>query len=269
MALHHIIPKFILRNFVINPERDKKEQEVMVYDRNKKEYSTEKIKTAYAIENFNSEETEKSLCNDYENKVAIIFNRVKNVVNNNGKEVILNNGEYKLLFRFFTIMWRRNNIHAKKYMPIIKELFSQNSEVFKKLFYDSLISTTNDDDQTIQKTIKNYSLIIVFNKTKTHFLLHNLYGTLTYLTQSDCFPKENDMPFAFMEPISPNLMFYLIYNNNSIDIDRKIYNIPIEIFDDEDFVIEHFIKGYIIPTSESFVVDESNKKIVKQMVDNI
>lgn len=32
MALHHIIPKFVLRNFCINPIANKNEQEIKIYD---------------------------------------------------------------------------------------------------------------------------------------------------------------------------------------------------------------------------------------------
>ena len=32
MALHHILPRFILKGFCINPNDDKKDQKIMIYD---------------------------------------------------------------------------------------------------------------------------------------------------------------------------------------------------------------------------------------------
>ena len=111
MALHHILPKFILRGFCINPNDDKKDHEIMIYDRKSGNLNIEKINTAYAKENFNSQKTEILLCEDYENNIARLFQRIKKRAVDNEKDVVLSNEEYRLLFRFFTIMWRRNDKH--------------------------------------------------------------------------------------------------------------------------------------------------------------
>ena len=55
MALHHILPRFILKGFCINPNDDKKDQKIMIYDRGSRKVNIEKINTAYAKENFNSQ----------------------------------------------------------------------------------------------------------------------------------------------------------------------------------------------------------------------
>ena len=59
----------------------------------------------YAIRDFNSPETEKYLAQNYESDIARIFQRVAENVKDCQKNIILSNAEYKLLFRFFVIMW--------------------------------------------------------------------------------------------------------------------------------------------------------------------
>lgn len=59
MSRDHIIPQFILRGFAINPTAAKSKQKIMIYDRKTKKIKTEKIADAYAIQDFNSPETEK------------------------------------------------------------------------------------------------------------------------------------------------------------------------------------------------------------------
>ena len=77
MALHHILPKFILRGFCINPNENKNNQEIMIYDRKSGILNKEKINTAYSKENFNSTKIETLLCKNYENDVARLFQRIK------------------------------------------------------------------------------------------------------------------------------------------------------------------------------------------------
>ena len=81
MALHHIIPKFILRNFCVNPDVDRKEQEIMIYDTKEDKLYKERFNFAYAIDDFNSDATEKKLC-EYEDKISNLFNRITHVVDN-------------------------------------------------------------------------------------------------------------------------------------------------------------------------------------------
>ena len=61
MPRDHIIPKFILRGFAINPEANKQNQKIMIYNRETKEIKIEKIADAYALRDFNSPELEKLL----------------------------------------------------------------------------------------------------------------------------------------------------------------------------------------------------------------
>jgi len=103
MPRDHIIPKFILRGFAINPSANKQNHRIMIYDRGAKQVKTEKIADAYAIRDFNSSETEKFLAQNYESNVAKIFQRISNNAKSNHSSVTLSNAEYKLLFRFFVI----------------------------------------------------------------------------------------------------------------------------------------------------------------------
>ena len=208
MPRDHIIPKFILRGFTINPTANKQNHKIMIYDRATKQVRTEKISDAYAIRDYNSPETEKFLAQEYESDVAKVFQRISDNTKNSQKSVILSNAEYKLLFRFFVIMWRRNNIqmdkakemgiqlentmrsffgnHYKEMLrPEYKDysfemMFDERIDAVRKAFYDKVIPDTTDDDPTVQKTIRFYLPVIVHNKSDIHFLLHNTYATLRY-----------------------------------------------------------------------------------------
>lgn len=264
MALHHIIPKFILRNFCVNPDADRKEQEIMIYDAKENKLHKERINFAYAIENFNSDETEKKLC-EYENKISNLFNRIKHVVDNNGPFVEFNDKEYKLLIKFFTIMWRRNSKHIKDNMQHLpedlKSLFYSNKELFTKLYYDLLINSVTDEDDVVIKTIDNYQPTIINNITDKSFLLHNTYATLRYMVKNGEQIQENDMPFCQIFPISKQLCLTL-WLNEWFDLKIKKYQIPIEEFDKTE-IVEYFIKGYIQENAISYIVDETNLKYVR------
>ena len=75
----NIIPKFILKGFAINPEVAPKNQAVLIYDVKRKETKRIKIVDAYQLENFNSDITEKHLAYKYENDVAKLFQRIKEI----------------------------------------------------------------------------------------------------------------------------------------------------------------------------------------------
>ena len=121
MSRDHIIPRFILRGFALDPTENKKHQKIMIYDKETKQLLVEEINDAYALEDFNSTETEQYLANKYESKVAKLFQRILETVNKNQKLMAFSESEYKLLIRFFVIMWRRNDIQLKK----AKEMASQ------------------------------------------------------------------------------------------------------------------------------------------------
>lgn len=292
MSRDHIIPKFILRGFAINPAANKQNHKIMIYDRETKQVRTEKISDAYALRDYNSPETEKYLAQKYESDVAKIFQRISDNATNNQKNVVLSNAEYKLLFRFFVIMWRRNNIQMDKAKEIgiqlenlmksifgnrykdmlrpeykdytFERMFDEKIDDARKAFYDKVIPETNDDDPTVQKTIKFYPPFIVHNKSKIHFLLHNTYATLRYFipkTQKEIY--DSDFPNIMLYPISHTLCFCMLLSENEVNISQDTFNIPIEVCDNDNFIKEHFIDGYITTTATSFVVDDTNIEFVK------
>ena len=292
MSRDHIIPQFILRGFAINPTANKQNHRIMIYDRATKQVHTEKIADAYAIRDFNSPETEKYLAHEYESGVAKIFQRIADNAANNQKNVILSNSEYKLLFRFFVIMWRRNNIQLDKakemgvqlenfmksifgerYQEMLKpeyknysfeRMFEERKDDLRTAFYDKVIPETTDDDPTVQKTIKYYPPFIVHNKSKIHFLLHNTYATLRYFV-----PKEQkeiydyDVPSIMIYPISNTLCFFMLRSEKEIDITKEEFTIPIEVWDKDEDIKQHLIDGYITQVATSFVVDDTNINFVK------
>lgn len=292
MSRDHIIPQFILRGFAINPTASKQNHRIMIYDRLTKQVHTEKIANAYAIRDFNSPETEKYLAHEYESGVAKIFQRIADNAANNQKSVVLSNAEYKLLFRFFVIMWRRNNIQldkakemgvqlenfmksifGKRYQEMLKpeykdysfeRMFEERKDDLRTAFYDKVIPETTDDDPTVQKTIKYYPPFIVHNKSKIHFLLHNTYATLRYFV-----PKEQkeiydyDVPSIMIYPISNTLCFCMLRSEKEIDITKEEFTVPIEVWDKDEDIKQHLIDGYITQVATSFVVDDTNINFVK------
>ncbi len=291
MALHHILPKFILRGFCINPNENKNNQEIMIYDRKSGILNKEKINTAYSKENFNSTKIETLLCKNYENDVARLFQRIKKRATDNEKDVMLSNKEYKLLFRFFTIMWRRNDIHminSKKMIVEFESIFSnilgndynkikteqykndslpeyfeKNEDIIRDVLYDKLILDTTDNDPTVLKTITNYYPIIVYNTSNIHFVLHNTYSTLNYYIPEDRMVSFLDIPRTIIEPISNNTCIFLILRENKIDLTNKAFKLKIERLSEDELIKQFFIDNYITPQATSFVVDDTNLKYVK------
>ena len=89
MSRDHIIPRFILKGFSINPAVNKKNQKIMIYDTSTAQVTTRKIVDAYAISDFNSPETEKYLAQEYESSVSKIFQRITENALKNCNSVIL------------------------------------------------------------------------------------------------------------------------------------------------------------------------------------
>jgi len=296
MPRDHIIPRFILKGFAINPTSKADNQKIMIYDKATSTVKTEKIADAYAIKDFNSPETEKFLAYEYENGVAKIFQRIKKKAINGDKSVSLSNDEYRLLFRFFVIMWRRNNIQIDKAKELsieientlkkmfgdnyknmlrpeykdvkIEDIFESKKDEISKIIYDKVIPETDDNDPTVQKTIKHYIPTIIYNKSKIHFILHNSYGTLIHFVPKGYKPDELDMPSFMIEPISNEFCFYLLFSYKEIDISKVNFEIPIEICDNDTDIKNRFINGYITPVATSFVVDETNKEFVIKLHNN-
>ena len=298
MSRDHIIPQFILRGFAINPTANKQNQKIMIYDKATKQVHTKKIADTYSLLNFNSPETEKYLANEYESKVAKIFQRVSKAASEKQQSISLSNKEYKLLFRFFVIMWRRNNIQLEKakemgiqlenmlkslfgnyYKEMLKPEYKDYS--FEKMFnekmgdvrialYDKVIPETKDDDPTVLKTIKHYSPFIVNNTSNIHFLLHNTYSTLRYMapkSQNEIYAE--DIPSIMIYPISKTLCFCMLLSEKEIDTDKEEFNISIEVWNNDENVKLHFIDGYITQTAKSFVVDETNIDLIKNSEDSL
>lgn len=292
MPRDHIIPKFILRGFAINPEANKQNQKIMIYNRETKEIKIEKIADAYALRDFNSPELEKLLAQEYESKVAKIFQRITDCALSNKKNITLSNSEYRLLFRFFVIMWRRNDIQIDKarkmcvelenmlkdifgesYYDMLKhefknitieDMFNEQKDEIMRIFYEKAISETNDDDPTVLKTIKYYQPFIVHNKSNINFLLHNTYATLRYFLQKNQQEVENsDIPSIMIYPISNKLCFCMLISEKEIDINKEYFNLSIETCDEDDKIKEFFIDGYITNTATSLVVDNTNVEFVK------
>ncbi len=296
MPRDHIIPQFILRGFAINPTANKQNLKLMIYDKETKQVHTEKIADAYAIRDFNSPETEKYLAQNYESDIARIFQRVAENVKDCQKNIILSNAEYKLLFRFFVIMWRRNDIQlgkakemgiqletmiksifGNKYDDMIKpeykgynfeKLFDERIDDIRKTFYDKVIPETNDNDPTVQKTIRYYKPFIVFNKSNIHFLLHNTYATLRYFIPKNHVIDEFDVPSIMIYPISNVLSFCMLRCATEIDITKDVFEIPIEVWDKDDDIKQFFIDGYITNVATSFVVDNTNLEFVTKIFQN-
>ena len=265
----------------------------MIYDKETKQPFVEEINDAYALEDFNSDETERYLANKYESKVAKFFRRISETVDMDQKLVTFSESEYKLLIRFFVIMWRRNDIQLEK----AKEMASQFENIMKSLsgvnynklfnakcdgqsfekilndniddirvaFYDKVIRETTNDDPTVLKTIRHYRPVIVENKSKIHFLLHNTYSTLRYMVpknQSEV--SEADVPSIMLYPISKTLCFCLLYNEKGTEFFKNTIDVPIECWSRDDDIKLHFIDGYITQTAKSFIVDETNVEFVKR-----
>ena len=290
MAIHHFIPKFILKGFSFNPKANKNEQLITIYNKKTNKFSNELINFAFAEKDFNSEETETILGEQYENIIARVFQRIQKLAYSNESDVVLSNEEYRLLFRFFTIMWRRNDIQLERINEMaininnemktifgnnfknmlrpeyqdenLTDLIKSNIENIKKLLYDKIIKDTTDDDETVQKTILNYIPTIIYNKSNVHFLLHNTYGTLRYIKKENEEIQDYDLPYTFIEPISKDLCFCLLLTQNQIDIKKDKYKIKIEVWDNDEDIIKFFIKDYLTDTATNYVVDETNYKYV-------
>lgn len=290
MAIHHFIPKFILKGFSFNPKANKNEQLITIYNKKTNKFSNELINFAFAEKDFNSEETETILGEQYENIIARVFQRIQKLAYSNESDVVLSNEEYRLLFRFFTIMWRRNDIQLERINEMaininnemktifgnnfknmlrpeyqdknLTDLIKSNIENIKKPLYDKIIKDTTDDDETVQKTILNYIPTIIYNKSNIHFLLHNTYGTLRYIKKENEEIQDYDLPYTFIEPISKDLCFCLLLTQNQIDIKKDKYKIKIEVWDNDEDIIKFFIKDYLTDTATNYVVDETNYKYV-------
>lgn len=297
MSVDHIIPRFILKGYALNPSAPATEQEIQILERKTQDIFVQKIKEAYAIEDFNSEQTERLLCEEYETKVARIFQRIKKRAEDNEDHVVLSNAEYKLLFRFFIIMWRRNNIHVNRGKDFlckinnfmrtmfgdnlrnmlkpeyqdsdIEQLLGEEFDKHRKDLYDKIIVQVDENDPTVKKTILYYKPIIIYNKSKIHFTLHNTYGTTIYMVKQGTMPNDIEMPKRIIEPISNKLCFLLIFTSEKVCLEEKTYKINIKTIEDDNYIKEHLIKEYITGQATSFVVDDTNIEIVKAKISEI
>lgn len=279
MSRDHYIPQFILRGFAINENLPKDKQAICVLDSKTKTVENKLISNSFMQIDYNSKETEQFLAQDIESKIGNIFNRIKIAASNNQKYIELKNYEYKALFRFFVIMWRRNAIQINKMKEVIDlaeliinnpnmqnmqnnniplgRLFEENKDIFRKTFFDLVIPQTTNTDETVLKTILNYTPFIIKNETDLHFILHNAYSTLNYFVKQNTVVTENDAPYFMIYPISKTLCFGLLCNQTQTDLNKKTYNVPFESWDKES-IKSFLINGYVLPTAEYYVVDETN-----------
>ena len=292
MSRDHIIPQFILRGFAINPQSNKKNQKIMIYDRQTGDGVKKGIGDSFSIEDFNSKQTESFLAQDYEMNIAKLFQRIRDYANKNEEFITFTQDEYRLLMMFFVIMWRRNDIQMEKLKEISNQLESDLKTIFgknykkmvkpeykessmndyiddnfdwiSKLFYDNVLINTKNDDPTVIKTMTNYHFFIVNNISNIHFILHNTYATLRYFVdknQKDL--SYYDVPTIMIYPISSKLCFCALYSENKIDINQKEYKIPIDVWDEDEMIIQNFIDGYITETAKYLVVDDTNIDYIK------
>lgn len=279
MSRDHYIPQFILRGFAINENLPKDKQVICVLDSKTKTVENKLISNSFMQIDYNSKETEQFLAQDIESKIGNIFNRIKIAASNNQKYIELKDYEYKALFRFFVIMWRRNAIQINKMKEVIDlaeliinnpnmqnmqnnniplgRLFEENKDVFRKTFFDLVIPQTTNTDETVLKTILNYTPFIIKNETDLHFILHNAYSTLNYFVKQNTVVTENDAPYFMIYPISKTLCFGLLCNQTQTDLNKKTYIVPFESWDKES-IKSFLINGYVLPTAEYYVVDETN-----------
>ena len=294
MSRDHIIPRFVLRGFAINPTEDKKYQKIMIYDKVTKQLLIENINDAYALKDFNSPKTEQYLANKYESRVAKLFQGISESVIKNYESVSFSKANYQLLIRFFVVMWRRNDIQLEKAKEMVGQLetfaklmygvnynkmfnskyenysfekiFNSNIDDFRITLYDKIIRKTTSDDPTVVKTIRYYRPVSIENKSNIHFLLHNTYSTLRYrVSENQLEIDEADFPNLMIYPISKTLCFCLLYNEKEIDLKDKI-DIPIEVWNSDEDIKLHFIDGYITKTAKSFVVDKTNIDFIKTLI---
>lgn len=270
----------------------------MILDTKSLTVDTVKIVDAFAIRDFNNVDTEKFLAYEYEDKVARIFRKIKISANNNKDIVDLSNNEYRLLFRFFVIMWRRNNIHVDKAREfgnqienVIKSVYGEegikdikkpefrdvsHNDLFQKMqdkiskpFYDKAIKETTDDDPTVQKTIKFYLPTIIYNKSTMHFSMHNTYATAQYMMlNGDIEISPDVLPISQVMPISSNLCLKLdlVDGNSEVDLTQEIFKIPIKILNDDN-KIKKWIEEYATFNATHYIVDDTNVEVMKNIVE--
>ena len=288
MSRDHYIPQFILRGFSINPNVAKNKQEIYVYSKKTNEVKRQLIADSFMQVDYNSPETEKYLAQELEARVANIIQKIKAEVNKGNKIVDFEKNKYVLLIRFFVVMWRRNLIQVDKMKEIIDaseyilnlystfdadninvgRLYDENKDIFRKTFFDLAIRRTTKDDETVQKTIKYYKPFIVHNTSSINFIMHNTYSTLNYLSYNDDEITEQDFPIFMIYPISKTMCLCMLLNYKESDLTQKNYTIPIETWSDEADIKRFLIDGYITPTAESFVADETNIEYLQNLLNN-
>lgn len=288
MSRDHYIPQFILRGFSIIPNVAKNKQEIYVYSKKTNEVKRQLIADSFMQVDYNSPETEKYLAQELEAKVANIIQKIKAAVNKGNKIVDLEKNKYVLLIRFLVVMWRRNLIQVDKMKEIIDaseyilnlystfdadninvgRLYDENKDIFRKTFFDLAIRRTTKDDETVQKTIKYYKPFIVHNTSSINYIMHNTYSTLNYLSYKNDEITEQDFPIFMIYPISKTMCLCMLLNYKESDLTQNNYTIPIETWSNEADIKQFLIDGYITPTAESFVVDETNLEYLQNLLNN-
>ena len=282
----HIIPRFILKEFAINTKASKTKQKVMLLDTATLETKTALVSATFAIENFYSQETEKILAYQYEDKVAKIFRKIKEQAIDGKSSISLIKDDYWLLFRFFAVMRKRDNANieqakkladeADKIIPVmygrdlkpkqykdmpIYEILGEKDFCDRYCNFDLMIAETTCDDPNVKNRISFYRPRIIYNKSDIHFVIHNSYETCNY-QNVEHWIVENELPLSITEPISSELCIELRREDYHIDVSKEDFEIKIRTVDDKQRA-EDYIRKYIVSNAEQIVVDDSNLNIVK------
>ncbi|MFA5037381.1 MAG: hypothetical protein WC479_09430 [Candidatus Izemoplasmatales bacterium] len=279
----HILPQVLLRGFAYNSFVNKQDAQIKVLTQTG--VSIGLVKDLYQQNMFYSRETEAMLDHDYEQPFGIIKKKlIESLIVSDLDEYSLSTIEYFLLIKFFVILWRRNEVHIEKTVGIVKaimedsylrpmlkpenqnktsdELTNSIKQNLQEEVYHKIISETNNDDPTVQKTFHLYTPIIVINHCEITFPLHNKYATAQQRINED-----PEYPRMTIEPITNRI--YMVFKRQESHYDEKT-QVPIKVIHlHETFDVEAMIGLYLIPGLKSIVVDDSNWVFVNDIMDNI
>jgi len=274
------IPRFILREFSINPTEEKYKQKIMIFEDGI--IKTKRIADAYQVKNLYTRDAETLFAN-LENKVARIRKRIIKNVSEGSKVIELSKEDYILLVRFNVIMWRRNTVQQTLRKKRAKDVIAKmprhtrlkeyqnltNDEMLAKMpfdqiskkSYESIIRNTNADDPTVLKTLMYYSPHLLVNETDSAFPLHNLYGTVVRMSKDGQIAGE-EFPDILIEPLSKKI--YMIYFRR-VNVLKKTIKIGVEREPNPE-QIKRIINYYLVTNYSSIVIDESNQQIIKSLL---
>lgn len=273
----HIIPQVLLRGFSYNKHVSKQNQKIKMLTPNK--LIRDKISELYQKMGFYSRDTESFLDEFYENPFGKLKVKFENqLISDTNFKFEMSEDDYWFLLRFFVVMWRRNDkqindaiLFAKNFLDdpayrgmMLDQYKNTSSEELIKLtenklreeLYKEAVYSTTNKDETVLKTYKDYLPSVIINKSTIHFPLHNKYATiLNYKNASDSHPDIS------IEPITNRIWVVLRKNiNHRSHMDKVI--IPVKYIENDE-IIADLIRLYVLDSSSSVVVDDTNFDIVK------